>query len=107
MTKREFERWKRLCYERSDINLVGYVYIHNDCPLLTEKEKSEKWMWLKSLDFRALGKDLIQGDFILIKDRHFHRKWVKYIRMYDIYGWQDISGKRESKLRWVLKNINS
>jgi hypothetical protein len=43
MTKKEFEKWKRLCYEKSEVELRGYIYIHKDCPLLTEEEKNKKW----------------------------------------------------------------
>ena len=42
MTKKEFEKWKRLCYEKSEVELRGYIHIHKDCPLLTEEEKNKK-----------------------------------------------------------------
>jgi hypothetical protein len=113
MTKKEFEKWKRLCYEKSEVELRGYIYIHKDCPLLTEEEKNKKWK--ESFDFRTLGSDLIQGDYLVVGGkmtknpdiRHIHRKWIESIHMFHIFGWEDKGGKRESKLNWVLKNLKN
>jgi hypothetical protein len=113
MTKKEFERWKRLCYEKSGEELRGYIHIHKDCPLITEEEKSKKWK--ETFDFRKLGSDLIQGDSIVVggtftkfpEVRIIHRKWIESITIFHIFGWKDKGGKRESKLNWVLKNIST
>ena len=42
MTKKEFEKWKRLTYEKSNEVLSGYISVHIDCPLLTPEEKKSK-----------------------------------------------------------------
>lgn len=114
MTKREFEKWKRLCYEKDKEELVGYIYIHKDCPLISEEEKSKKWK--NSFNFRQLGSNLIQGDYLVVGKypanapphdiRHIHRKWIESINMIHT-PWEDKGGKRESKLNWILKNISN
>ena len=122
MTKREFEKWKRLCYEKSEEELCGYIYIHKDCPLLSDEEKSRKSK--QAFNFTQFGSKLIQEDFILIglfgstlikergltdrafgEERLIHRRWVESITIFRIRDWEDKIGKRESKLNWILKNI--
>jgi len=39
MTKKEFEKWKRLCSEKSTEVIRGFIFVHIDCPLLTPEEK--------------------------------------------------------------------
>jgi hypothetical protein len=112
MTKKEFERWRRLCYEKSDEELRGYIHIHKDCPEISEEEKGKSYK--ESFDFRRVGSELIQGDSVVIGGtftkhpnnvRHINRKWIESITIFHIFGWQDKGGKRESKLNWILKNL--
>jgi hypothetical protein len=53
MTKKEFERWRRLCHEKSDEELRGYIHIHKDCPEISEEEKGKSYK--ESFDFRRIG----------------------------------------------------
>jgi len=103
MTKKEFERWVRLCQERHNREVRGWLCINVDCPALLPNEKGRKYF---SLDFKSNGSDLIKGRYFIVSDkRQIHHKWVKSIKFNDVWNWKDTSGKRESKLNWVLKNL--
>jgi hypothetical protein len=113
MTKKEFEKWKRLCSEKSDEVISGFIFVHIDCPLLTPEEKKLK---KKFLDFINEGEKLIYDDYLTIGGigtktpyhfRQIHRKWIEKIHIFNIYGWKDIGGKRDSKLEWIMKNLEN
>lgn len=102
MTKKEFERWVRLCQERHNREVRGWLYVNDDCPVLLPNEKSKYF----SLNFKSNGSDLIRDRYFLVSDgRQIHHKWIKSIQFHDIWDWKDTGGKRESKLDWVLKNL--
>ena len=112
MTKKEFEKWKRLTYEKSNEVLSGHISVHIDCPLLTPEEKKSK---NPIIDFRIIGEKLIYSDYLTVGGigtnryhiRQIHRKWIEKIHIFNIYGWKDIAGKRDSKLEWIMKNLEN
>jgi hypothetical protein len=105
MTKKEFERWSRLCQERHNIEVRGWLYLNEDCPNLTPKEKGNKYL---SINFKSIGSELIQKEHFLLEDgRLIHYKWIKSIRFNDVWNWKDVGGKRDKKLEWVLKNLDN
>ena len=102
MTKKEFEKWKRYCNDKSEELMNGFVYLHNDCPQLLESEKNLKCS--KPHDFRCKGEELIVGEYFQLGNKLVHHKWIKK-SYYSFRNWNDLGGKRDSKLNWVLKNI--
>jgi hypothetical protein len=120
MTKKEFEKWKRLTYEKSNEVLSGHISVHIDCPLLTPEEKKfvHNLYYVKNpiIDFRIIGEKLIYSDYLTVNVigtrnryhiRQIHRKWIEKIHIFNIYGWKDITGKRDSKLEWIMKNLEN
>ena len=105
MTKKEFERWKRFSYDKSEEILNGYVYLHNDCPQLLESEKDLKYK--KSYWFKCKGEELILGEHFQLTDKLVHYKWIQSTKCSQMFRWGDLGGKRDSKLNWVLKNIQN
>lgn len=103
MTKREFEKWKRYCYDHSNKEMSGYLYLHKDCPQLDESEKDN----YKSHWFKCKTEEFIIDNNFVLKDKVVHYKWVKKMMFVGRTHWPDLGGKRESKLNWILKNINN
>lgn len=108
MTKKEFERWKRFSYDKSEEILNGHIYLHKDCPQLLESEKDlkyEKFVLVSSYWFKCKGEELIIGDYFQLTDRLVHYKWIQSAKCSKMLRWKDLRGKRDNKLNWVLKNI--
>jgi len=112
VTNKEFERYKRFSYEKGNEIVQGYITVHEDCPELMDDEKTR----YSSLHFADEGRNLIdESFFIILPDsrkkithiRKIHFKWVKKCHIYGMSRWEDKGGKRESKLNWVLKNIEN
>ena len=132
MTKREFERIRRFYGEMAGkVERSGYAYIFRDCPQVAHLINLNDSSQMPILYFKLVD-GFIDGDFVKlpINSKVFddiygikgvqklptrpsvpedfikiHRRWVKEIFMFELKSWDDKGGKRDSKLNYILKQL--